>query len=317
MNYAYKNVLKNNIIMQHKAKKTADNYVKRVENIAIGIGLENQQNLLFIKKYKNKIKNFILKEPRITGQQEYVTGINGVIRYGGEQFDADTIAFFKNFAYDLKQGGTDFRLKQQKTEKEKGQWNDGEDWDVIIKKMDEQYPYFLTLNPSNVEERKSLIDYIILALYIYIPPRRLQDYSLMKIVDDEENTKDTNYNYYVKNKHIFIFNVYKTSKTYGSFTEKVPKKLYRLLHNYLLINKSGYMIISSSGRVLETPNTLGKKLKHASLNILHQDLTLNPFRHMCIEHYDDNNNQTLYERNKFAQQMGHNVMTNILYKKFD
>jgi hypothetical protein len=81
------------------------------------------------------------------------------------------------------------------------------------------------------------------------------------------------------------------------------------------MNTSGYMIISSSGRPLINSNTLGKKLKHASFNILQRDLTLNPFRHMCIEHYDANNSTSLYERNKLAQQMGHNILTNILYKK--
>ena len=53
--------------------------------------------------------------------------------------------------------------------------------------------------------------YILLCLIsgIYIPPRRLLDYTDLKIIDDEKN------NYYNEKKQTLIFRKYKTEKKYG------------------------------------------------------------------------------------------------------
>jgi hypothetical protein len=53
--------------------------------------------------------------------------------------------------------------------------------------------------------------YILLCLIsgIYIPPRRLLDYTDLKIIDDEKN------NFYNEKKQTLIFRKYKTEKKYG------------------------------------------------------------------------------------------------------
>ena len=69
----------------------------------------------------------------------------------------------------------------------------------------------------NKKEYNMLLHNLLLSLYTDINPRRNQDYMYMKITDDYENEPQRDdYNWYDKKNKKFIFNKYKTSKTYGS-----------------------------------------------------------------------------------------------------
>jgi hypothetical protein len=68
----------------------------------------------------------------------------------------------------------------------------------------------------NKKEYNLLLHNLLLSLYTDIYPRRNMDYMLMKITDDYENEPQRDdYNWYDKKNKKFIFNKYKTSKTYG------------------------------------------------------------------------------------------------------
>lgn len=85
------------------------------------------------------------------------------------------------------------------------------------------------------KDKRSLALY---SLYTKIPPRRVQDYRLMKIGKD---TDPTNFNYLVLRtpsgldleKSILVFNVYKTSNKYGQYISKIPTDLETILLEYV------------------------------------------------------------------------------------
>jgi hypothetical protein len=64
--------------------------------------------------------------------------------------------------------------------------------------------------------------HLIISIYTYNPPRRISDYFHMRIIKNYKGNPDKNYNYYVYGikKPYFIFNTYKTSRTYGKI--KIP-----------------------------------------------------------------------------------------------
>ena len=80
---------------------------------------------------------------------------------------------------------------------------------------------------------------------LFIPPRRNQDYYLMKIKNIDKDID----NYIDHNTEEFVFNSFKTSKSYGQQRVKIPDKLYKLLILYIhhKIKNSDYLISQKRG----------------------------------------------------------------------
>lgn len=119
---------------------------------------------------------------------------------------------------------------EDKTEKQEQNWITWEEVEKNAKELRQkslQASKDKTLSPSQFE---TLLHYIVLGLYAYMPPRRNQDFLDMKIVrcgkkdDPTQLSKEHNYLVLIpKDAPIkFIFNKYKTSKTYGQQTVVIP-----------------------------------------------------------------------------------------------
>jgi integrase len=122
-----------------------------------------------------------------------------------------------------------------KTKKEKENWIKWED--VLTKQKDLIEEAKKTTKPH----WDVLLPLTILSLYVDTPPRRNQDYMDMDVVVVTKKTnvdalpKDKNY-LLLEGKRLpskFIFNKYKTSKTYGQQTVEVTDTLKDTLQNYL------------------------------------------------------------------------------------
>lgn len=76
--------------------------------------------------------------------------------------------------------------------------------------------------------------YVMLCLYTMMPPRRNRDYMEMKVVPrmNKKASKDSNYLVLNKSRATFIFNQFKTDKTYGQQIIQAPKELAIVLRNY-------------------------------------------------------------------------------------
>lgn len=101
---------------------------------------------------------------------------------------------------------------------------------------------------------ETLQNYILLSMYVLIPPRRSMDYADFKIRNFNEK-EDSNDNYmvnYNKNKKkglaTFVFNSYKNSKRLGrQVIENIPKPLENLINTWKLFNKADYLLINHNG----------------------------------------------------------------------
>jgi len=77
-----------------------------------------------------------------------------------------------------------------------------------------------------------VLQFVVLSLYVLVPPKRNADWSKMVVGSGTDATK----NYFdIKNKK-FIFNNYKTVRTHGVLQEEVPPELYRILKAFLKFN---------------------------------------------------------------------------------
>jgi hypothetical protein len=90
---------------------------------------------------------------------------------------------------------------------------------------------------SNIEKLESIDDKLLYGLYTLTPSRRL-DYRTMIITNETDISKLNELNYLVLNKEgmknkKFVFNDYKTSKTYGKQVFTIPTELDNIIDTYL------------------------------------------------------------------------------------
>jgi hypothetical protein len=102
------------------------------------------------------------------------------------------------------------------TEREKKEWIPWSDVLRIRKTIREIVAGFCNRPKLEKHQYEELLKYVILCLYTCFPPERNQNYQLCYIVPEitDDLPKDRNYLSLLEQK--FVFNVYKTAKTYGT-----------------------------------------------------------------------------------------------------
>ena len=93
----------------------------------------------------------------------------------------------------------------------------------------------------------------LLGCYTYIPPRRC-DYAGMMVVKTIKQTKDTNFNYCLirKAKPVFIFNKFKTEKTFGQQVIDIPVELATLIRKWRETNNSMWLFVKQDGDPMDS-----------------------------------------------------------------
>jgi integrase len=89
------------------------------------------------------------------------------------------------------------------------------------------------------EDYNKILRFLILSLYVLIPPRRNLDFLCMWVIKDDKRSEMLNVrNYLILEEDEFIFQNYKTSKTYGLKIEKIPEELMNNIKFYLKFHPS-------------------------------------------------------------------------------
>jgi len=162
----------------------------------------------------------------------------------------------------------------------------------------------------SAEEYQKVLQFVVLSLYVLVPPKRNADWSKMVVGTGADPSK----NYFdIKNKK-FYFNSYKTVKTHGALNENVPPELFKILKSFLKFNplckESEFPLLvfqngkpfSSNGNIMTRflNSTFGKRfgcsmLRHAYLTAKYGDEEA--------------------EKKKDAAVMGHTLQTQTSYIK--
>jgi hypothetical protein len=136
-----------------------------------------------------------------------------------------------------------------------------------------------------------------------LPPRRSQDYTELKI-RNYDTKKD---NYYKASK--FYFNVYKTAKTYGLQILDVPKELDILLKKWIKINTNDYMLYSTNGKKLSSP-----QVTRILNKVFDKNVSSSMLRHIYLTNkYKDI--PALSKMEQLSEDMGHSVKQAMEYIK--
>lgn len=137
----------------------------------------------------------------------------------------------------------DYNKEQAKQEKpDNDNWVEKDELEKVYKVLRHNANLLYKKEKLNNTDLQEIQNYIILTLFNgeYIPPRRSKDYVNFKIknVDKEKD------NYMDKKE--FVFNSYKTAKTYGQQKVEYPKELKTILNKWLKVNPTDYLLFDSS-----------------------------------------------------------------------
>jgi len=266
-------------------------------------------------KFLNKPLEIIekIKDLKDNTKRQYLISIVSSLNSFGDKYKKLTSKYYK-YMLDI-----DKKIKEKPTEEmtvtQKENWIT---WDQVIEIYDKiKSEIKITKKKISDSMFNKLLKYVILSLYILLPPRRNLDWMKM-IISFNGDTEDKKYNYLdVKNKQ-FIFNVYKTSSKYGEAKIPIPEKLMEVLdvyiNNHPLYNKklphNIPLLVYYNGKPFEKVNSITRILN----KIFNKKISSSMLRHIYLSSkYGDD----LKEREKDAKIMGHSLQTQKDYIKND
>lgn len=197
--------------------------------------------------------------------------------------------------------------KQEKSENEKKAWLSKDAILDIYKKLKKNAYALLREKDLTMKDLQEIQNFVLLALFVLIPPRRALDFTEMKIsnVDVEKDN-------YIKGKEM-IFNVYKTSKNKGQDKINIPKELKLILNKWIKINPTDYLLFDTKGQKLSSV-----KINQRFNKIMGKpNFSVNMFRHIFLT---DKYKDTMMEMKNLEddlKDMGSSMKQATTYVKLD
>ena len=159
-------------------------------------------------------------------------------------------------------------------------------------------------------------DFLVLWLYTVIPPRRSLDFVHMKILNIDSNED----NFYRIKKKEFVFNTYKTAKTYGQdivIIQNDVDEFNRFYKQWVKINPTEYLLFDNHFN-----NLTSSKLTKILNRVFGANVSVNMLRHIYVTaQYNDTSEKSVKEvmsgMTELANDMGHSVAMQKKYYKKD
>ena len=225
--------LKDTLIRERNlATSSANTYLS---NLVLLNDKQAFNNLGFLKRNKEKIMEHLSQFAETT-EQNYLTAIVSALSTHKDQHLYKTIYKYYQDILKEKLGVKDEEDTTEKTEKQIDNWVTWEECENKWKELREEVDKFKHDKSISKRNFETLINYLILSLYVLIPPRRNKDYLCMYVLikDTPESELEPEIkNYLDLSNEELIFNQYKTKKFYGVQKEKVPEALMEVFRTWL------------------------------------------------------------------------------------
>jgi integrase len=200
--------------------------------------------------------------------------------------------------------------KNEKTETQKKNWMSWDDIMIIYNDLLKNLKLSKNMDDTKYEK---LLHFLVLSLYVLLPPRRNQDYLKMKITNKPEGVND---NFLDLKKKQFVFNVYKTSKKDGQVIINIPDNLFKILKLYIkhhpkldLLKKEDIpFLVYFNGDKLTLDNSITRILN----KIFNKKIGASMLRHIYLS---NKYSKIINEQEKDSKMMSHNLQTQKDYVK--
>ena len=212
-------------------ENTASAYLKTLYNLN---DKKPFKNLAFLKKTDEIMKK--IGEYAESTQKTLVSTIASVLSLDKDKSGYKTVY---KFYYDKMMDKAKVAKEADTSEKTNKQEKNWIEWEEVQKKYND-----MTTNVPKKATVEHLLPLVVLGLYVEIAPRRNQDYLQMVVVKTNKKTKidefpkDKNYlTITARGTPLeFIFNKYKTSKTYGTQNIPITEALSTVIKKYLKVH---------------------------------------------------------------------------------
>ena len=130
--------------------------------------------------------------------------------------------------------------KQEKSPQQEANWVTQQEVESMYNSLKKNANMIYKKDSITNNDLQVIQNFIILALFNLIAPRRSKDYVDFKIRNVDKD-KD---NYMEKGK--FVFNSYKTAKTYGKQEVAIPRELTTIINKWIKVNPTDYLLFDSN-----------------------------------------------------------------------
>jgi integrase len=291
---------------------TVNNYLN---NLFLINDRKSFSNLTFLKKDKERILEYLKEFAEATQIAKLSAMVVALSTVKENHLYKTTHKFFSTMLNE-KLGIRDEEDEKAKTltkDEEAEKWVSWDEvkskWEALKEKVDEfKNDKFNSLVTRQFE---SMVDYLILSLYVLQPPRRNNDFLHMFIVTKNSGDLDKNANYADMVNKKFIYNVYKTAKHHGQEIVPMSDSLHEVLSTWLKFhpgNKSSNMVklfVNREG----TPQTGVNYITLRLNKIFKKKIGATQLRHIYISNeFKDIYSPEIQEKMKrVAEEMGHSV----------
>jgi integrase len=179
-------------------------------------------------------------------------------------------AYKKNMLEDVNAYNNSMK-SQTKNDKETENWITKDELFKIYNNLKKDTNVLFRKKNKNMSDLQDIQAFVMLSLFVLLPPRRALDYSEMKIKNIDK-TKDN----YIKGNNL-IFNIYKTSKQKGQQIIEVPKQLKSILNKWVKINTTDYLLFDNKGGKLTSV-----KINQRFKKLLGKNFSVNMFRKLFL-----------------------------------
>lgn len=182
--------------------------------------------------------------------------------------------------------------KQEMTETQRDNWITTDEINEIFKGLDNDAKMLYKKTNKTASDIQQIQNYVIVALCsgLFFAPRRSLDWCEFKIKNVDKETD----NYIDKGK--FVFNKYKTAKTYGKQELAIPVQVKNILNRWIAINPTDYLLHDNNGNKLNSVK-LNQRLNRIFGG---KKVGVNNFRHTYLT---DKYKSTSEQNKKLAKDM--------------
>ena len=146
---------------------------------------------------------------------------------------------------------------------------------------------------KTMADLQDIQSFVMLSLFVLLPPRRALDYSEMKIKNIDKKSDN-----YIKGNNL-VFNIYKTSKQKGQQVLAIPKELKSILNKWVKNNDTDYLLFDNKGNKLTSV-----KINQRFKKLFGKSFSVNMFRKLYLSDKYSNTMTEMKNLEKDMEKMG-------------